>query len=99
MGSITWNKEAFERLVLPSRTKDLVKALVMVRTSRRGAEQGMRLAGKRDDLIAGKGSGLIMLLHGGPGTGKTLTAGKSPADLTGSLLISYRKVCFYFNLA
>lgn len=31
---------------------------------------------KRDDIIAGKGSGLIMLLHGGPGTGKTLTAGK-----------------------
>ncbi|TGJ87253.1 hypothetical protein E0Z10_g1564 [Xylaria hypoxylon] len=26
------------------------------------------------DLITGKGNGLIMLLHGGPGTGKTLTA-------------------------
>lgn len=29
----------------------------------------------QDNLIAGKGNGLIMLLHGGPGTGKTLTAG------------------------
>jgi SpoVK/Ycf46/Vps4 family AAA+-type ATPase len=37
----------------------------------------MKLASKREDLIAGKGNGLIMLLHGGPGTGKTLTAGKS----------------------
>jgi MoxR-like ATPase len=25
-------------------------------------------------LIVGKGNGLILLLHGGPGTGKTLTA-------------------------
>ena len=47
----------------------------MVRTSMPGKTQGTSLAGKRDDLIAGKGNGLIMLLHGGPGTGKTLTAG------------------------
>jgi hypothetical protein len=26
------------------------------------------------DIIAGKGQGLLILLHGGPGTGKTLTA-------------------------
>lgn len=31
-------------------------------------------AGKMDDIIAGKGNGLIILLHGSPGTGKTLTA-------------------------
>lgn len=31
-------------------------------------------AEKSTDLISGKGNGLIMLLHGGPGTGKTLTA-------------------------
>ncbi|MCJ1360825.1 MAG: hypothetical protein MMC33_010834 [Icmadophila ericetorum] len=75
IGPVVWNKDAFERLVLPAKTKDLVKALVMVRSSTRRADQGMGLAGKRDDLIAGKGNGLIMLLHGGPGTGKTLTAG------------------------
>jgi SpoVK/Ycf46/Vps4 family AAA+-type ATPase len=82
VGPVTWNKDAFERLVLPKKTKDLVKALVMVRTSKLGEQQGMSLAGKRkrDDLIAGKGNGLIMLLHGGPGTGKTLTA-ESVAEL------------------
>jgi SpoVK/Ycf46/Vps4 family AAA+-type ATPase len=76
VGPVTWNKDAYERLVLPKKTKDLVKALVMVRTSEIGEEQGMSLTGKkrRDDIIAGKGNGLIMLLHGGPGTGKTLTA-------------------------
>lgn len=76
VGEVTWNKEAYERLVLPSRTKDLVKALVKVRKSKLGTKQGMSLTRKRDDLIAGKGNGLVMLLHGGPGTGKTLTAGK-----------------------
>jgi KaiC/GvpD/RAD55 family RecA-like ATPase len=33
-----------------------------------------KTAGRMDDIIAGKGNGLIMLLHGSPGTGKTLTA-------------------------
>jgi ATP-dependent Lon protease len=28
----------------------------------------------RTDFMDGKGQGLIILLHGGPGTGKTLTA-------------------------
>ncbi|KAF6781543.1 AAA family ATPase [Colletotrichum sojae] len=31
-------------------------------------------ADRMDDVIAGKGNGLIILLHGSPGTGKTLTA-------------------------
>jgi len=73
---VSWNKAAFDRLVLPKRTKNLIKALVMVRNpkSENSAFQ-IGLRGNCDDIIAGKGSGLIMLLHGGPGTGKTLTAG------------------------
>jgi SpoVK/Ycf46/Vps4 family AAA+-type ATPase len=72
---VKWNKGAFDKLVLPAPMKDLVKALVTVRTSQRGVKQGLGLAGKREDIISGKGNGLIMLLHGSPGTGKTLTAG------------------------
>lgn len=46
------------------KTKELVQALV-----------ADRIAGERNtDLIQGKGNGLIILLHGGPGTGKTFTA-------------------------
>ena len=76
---VNWNKIAFEQLVLPKRTKNLVKALVMVRKQKLGdSGPQIGLKGKCDDIIAGKGSGLIMLLHGGPGTGKTLTAGKIP---------------------
>ncbi|KAI0972612.1 hypothetical protein F4678DRAFT_460182 [Xylaria arbuscula] len=77
---VNWNKAAFERLVLPKRSKNIIKGLVMVRKpTPENPRVQIGLKGKRDDIIAGKGSGLIMLLHGGPGTGKTLTAGKDMA--------------------
>ncbi|KAL6825124.1 AAA family ATPase [Trichoderma camerunense] len=61
---ISWNTQAFESLVLKEKTKRLIRALVSNQIE----------AEKSTDLISGKGNGLIMLLHGGPGTGKTLTA-------------------------
>ncbi|KAH7325689.1 P-loop containing nucleoside triphosphate hydrolase protein [Stachybotrys elegans] len=75
---VKWNKDAFDRLVVRPSTKEMIKALVMVRIMEREGERVMDLSRKRDDLIAGKGNGLIMLLHGGPGTGKTLTAAEMP---------------------
>lgn len=62
---VVWNKTAFERLVLDQKSKELIKALVTVHVS----------AKKMGDIISGKGNGLIILLHGSPGVGKTLTAG------------------------
>ncbi|KAF2673829.1 P-loop containing nucleoside triphosphate hydrolase protein [Microthyrium microscopicum] len=67
---VVWNKLAFEHLVVEAGTKDLVQALV---TNQIAAE-------KSTDLISNKGNGLVMLLHGGPGTGKTFTA-ESVAEL------------------
>lgn len=87
---IQWNKTAYDRLVIPSNTKELIRALVAVRTSQRGIKHGLGVAGKRVDIIAGKGNGLIMLLHGGPGTGKSLTA-KSVAEIAKMPL--YRVTC------
>ncbi|MCJ1240999.1 hypothetical protein MMC14_009003 [Varicellaria rhodocarpa] len=87
---ISWNKKAFERLVLPPQTKDLVRALVSVREPQRGVKQGLGVAGKRTDITSGKGNGLIMLLHGSPGTGKTLTA-ESVAEIAEMPL--YRVTC------
>jgi SpoVK/Ycf46/Vps4 family AAA+-type ATPase len=87
---VSWNKKAYERLVLPPQTKDLVRALVTVRSSQRGVKQGLGVAGKRTDITSGKGNGLIMLLHGGPGTGKTLTA-ESVAEIAEMPL--YRVTC------
>lgn len=64
MQDVLWNKKAFEHLVIDDGIKDIIEALV---TSGIDNEQGT-------DLIQGKGTGLIILLHGSPGTGKTFTA-------------------------
>ena len=61
---VSWDKQAFKDLVVDDETKELVQALVMKQLA----------AEKSTDFIANKGNGLIILLHGGPGTGKTFTA-------------------------
>lgn len=61
---VTWNKTAFERLVLDHDNKDHIEALVTNHLELRTMA----------DVIEGKGNGLVILLHGGPGTGKTFTA-------------------------
>ena len=67
---IDWNTKCFEQLVLPDSQKELVQALVAEHTQRT-TEPGK--AGF-DDIVKGKGRGLILVLHGPPGVGKTLTA-------------------------
>jgi len=62
---IVWNKNAFDHLVLPAGIKELIQSLV--RADRHNAAM-------IKDVIAGKGGGCILVLHGRPGTGKTLTA-------------------------
>lgn len=63
--TIVWNENVFPNLVLPSSHKDLVLSFVEAHIS--GDVQF-------DDFIEGKGLGLLMLLVGDPGLGKTLTA-------------------------
>jgi hypothetical protein len=60
-----WVQDCFRQLVLPSAQKDLVQALVANHTQQ---------THEFDDIVKGKGKGLIMVLHGPPGVGKTLTA-------------------------
>ena len=62
---ITWNNNAFESLVLPEDQKELVLAF---------SESQVENRASFDDVIQGKGKGIIMLLSGPPGVGKTLTA-------------------------
>lgn len=64
MQEVVWNTRAFDSLVINSKTKRLIQALISNQIE----------AERSTDLISGKGNGLILLLHGGPGTGKTLTA-------------------------
>ncbi|KAK8133590.1 hypothetical protein PG984_005602 [Apiospora sp. TS-2023a] len=67
---VQWNKESFNHLVVESNTKELIQALVKHQIA---SEEGT-------DIVNRKGNGLIILLHGGPGTGKTFTA-ESVAEL------------------
>ncbi|KAF2670112.1 P-loop containing nucleoside triphosphate hydrolase protein [Microthyrium microscopicum] len=72
---VVWNDDAYEHLVYPEEQKDLV--LSFVENHQRTRVAGMEM----DDVIKGKGQGLVMLLSGPPGTGKTLTA-EAVADKT-----------------
>ncbi|KAK2935430.1 AAA ATPase domain [Fusarium oxysporum f. sp. vasinfectum] len=62
---VLWSSTAFDQLVLPHDYKRIIQAFV-----------GAQMSGLEnfDDVIKGKGRGIIMLLSGEPGTGKTLTA-------------------------
>ncbi|KAE8347595.1 hypothetical protein BDV24DRAFT_146432 [Aspergillus arachidicola] len=63
--SITWNNDAFIHLMLPTGYKNLILSFV----------EGQATSKKAfDDVIKGKGLGILMILVGSPGTGKTLTA-------------------------
>ncbi|KAL4795301.1 hypothetical protein BDV19DRAFT_398964 [Aspergillus venezuelensis] len=62
-----WNS-----LVLPSGHKTMVYSLVQAHFRHRREETTERIS--QTDLIQGKGKGLIILLHGAPGVGKTSTA-------------------------
>ncbi|KAH7338390.1 P-loop containing nucleoside triphosphate hydrolase protein [Rhizoctonia solani] len=66
LSEITFDELAFDQLVLKPEYKKMIKALVETHSG-----SGDVLA---KDLVSGKGGGMVMVLHGKPGTGKTLTA-------------------------
>lgn len=61
---IKFNDKVFDQLVLPAAQKELVR--VLVQNHSKGASF--------DDFVEGKGKGLVSVLHGPPGVGKTMTA-------------------------
>ena len=65
VSDIQYSDSAFASLVLPEDHKELILAL---------AESQNQHKDGFDDVIQGKGKGMIMLLSGPPGVGKTLTA-------------------------
>lgn len=64
---IQFSKDAFTSLIFQEEYKSMMLSLV---------EAHAKNETKFDDVIKGKGKGLLFLLYGDPGTGKTLTAGR-----------------------
>ncbi|RSM08156.1 hypothetical protein CEP52_004897 [Fusarium oligoseptatum] len=65
IGEADWNEAPYDNLMLPAGDKDLVMAFA----------DRQRSAGiSFDDFVKHKGEGIIILLSGPPGVGKTLTA-------------------------
>ena len=67
-----WNGQAFQDLVLDKPTKMLIHSMVKEHSSNDDAF---------DDIVSGKGKGIICLFSGPPGSGKTLTA-EAVAEIT-----------------
>ncbi len=65
LSDIEWNSGCFDDLVLDPAIKKTVQALVTTHSQKRESF---------DDIVKGKGMGLVCVLHGPPGVGKTLTA-------------------------
>jgi hypothetical protein len=62
---VEFNTTPFDSLVLPEGYKELILAFV---------ESQLKEGDSFEDVINGKGGGLVVLLSGVPGVGKTLTA-------------------------
>ncbi|KAH0848957.1 putative AAA family ATPase [Fonsecaea pedrosoi] len=69
---IKFADNAFASLVLPKEQKSLIRAFV---------ESQVKYKDDFDDVITGKGRGMIMLLAGPPGVGKTLTSESVAEDM------------------
>jgi SpoVK/Ycf46/Vps4 family AAA+-type ATPase len=77
VSSVEWKSDAWDKLILEDEKKLVLHALV---TSHRYPENAR-------DQPEQKGKGLVILLHGSPGSGKTLSA-ESSAEMTRKPLIS-----------
>ena len=72
----------FDSLVLPDGHKEELLALVNNYSQDKKHEASLKAQKRQLDLVRGKGKGLIILLHGEPGVGKSSTA-ESVAAFTG----------------
>ncbi|KAI8718086.1 Protein MSP1 [Fusarium sp. LHS14.1] len=65
------DQTAFGRLILPKGHRQMVLSLISQHFRNKASQKGRD---EQVDIVRGKGKGLIILLHGAPGVGKTTTA-------------------------
>ena len=65
LSDVVWKPETFDKLVVPVETKSLIRTAVKTCLSQPAASS--------TDIISTRGNGMVIILHGKPGTGKTLT--------------------------
>lgn len=68
------NDKAFEKLEIDRNYKRLILSLVKSHFDKIEKERTLNVEIETQDLIRGKGKGVVILLHGVPGVGKTATA-------------------------
>ncbi|KAH0174532.1 hypothetical protein KCU67_g711, partial [Aureobasidium melanogenum] len=83
----TRKSEGFDDLELPEGHRELVEALVNEHLIKKEVYEKHGKSTLGIDIVSGKGTGLVMLLHGLPGVGKTSTA-ECVAQSTGRPLFS-----------
>jgi len=79
---INFRQDAFNKVVMKPEKKQLIKKVIEF-----GYKNNLKNTTQWDDIIENKSGGLIFLLHGLPGLGKTLIA-ESSAELLNRPLIS-----------
>lgn len=71
--AVTARENAFDKLEIRQLNKKLIQSIVSSHFRNRNSEKRGKGSGTQD-IIRGKGKGLVLLLHGVPGVGKTATA-------------------------
>jgi len=67
ISEVNFRKDSFDKLAMEPGPKNMVKALTRFHAADKN---------KFEDIVRGKGQGMVVSLEGPPGSGKTLTAGE-----------------------